>query len=247
MRFRLPFLGLALLALATFYTGCSSSEEGSFSSAWTSLSAKGGTVETAAVATPTAEVKISVLPAQLAVVNDGKVPVSVTLAGSGTADMQLSVAMSSTLGGSFSPESGTFDKGQFMTSFTAPSTLTGTTEIVALAGSVIGTAAVQITAKPVETVVPSISVIPALNPMVNGTTQFLSVKITDAKSNPLKDVKTMIYSSAGGTFKSQSEETDATGFVYFEYTAPAPAPLTGVDKITVQALGVTATSSIVIQ
>ncbi len=247
MRFRLPFFGVALLALAIFYAGCSNNEGGSFSSAWTGLSAKGGTVETTEVATQTAEVKISVLPAQLTVANEGKIPVSVTVAGSGTTDLELSVAMSSTLGGSFSPESGTFENGQFMTSFTAPSTITGTTEIVALSGSVIGTAAVQITAKVVEKVIPSIAIIPALNPAVNGTDQFISVKITDAKDKPLEDIKTMIYSSAGGTFKTSSEQTDATGFAYFEYTAPAPKPLAGVDKITVQALGVTATSSIVIQ
>lgn len=247
MRFRFSIFGMFLLALALFYAGCSSNEGESFSSAWTGLSAKGGTIETTDPSTQTVEVKIAVLPARLTVENEGKIPVSVTVTGSGTSDLELSVAMSSTLGGSFSPESGTFANGQFMTSFTAPSTITGTTEIAALSGSVIGTAAVQITAKVVEKVIPVITIIPALNPAVNGTDQFISVKITDARDKPLEDIKTMIYSSAGGAFKSSSEQTDATGFAYFEYTAPAPKPLAGVDKIIVQALGVTATSSIVIQ
>ncbi|OGK11743.1 MAG: hypothetical protein A2W80_11580 [Candidatus Riflebacteria bacterium GWC2_50_8] len=346
MRVRLLFFCLTLMALALVYTGCSGVQRESFGSDWTTLVADEGTPSTIATttpdptqtATPSAELKITVLPAQAAVQNDNKVPVSVTLVGSISADVKTKVAMSSSLGGTFVPESGEFEDGNFMTTFTAPATVTGNSEIVALAGSIIGTCAIQILPKDVviyqvqvspaaltiglqqstlltvkviasngmavdsskvvlssslqstlvessgDTVkgiftslftsgntsgnctitavaegatgtaviaisAPSIQILPSLNPITHGEEENISVKVTAENGNPLKGVKVLINSSSGGSFSSTAEDTDDNGFAYFKYTAPAtdPAPLTGSDVLTVQALGVTKTLSLTIQ
>ncbi|MEW6711732.1 MAG: hypothetical protein AB1403_18060 [Candidatus Riflebacteria bacterium] len=339
MKFRWVFLILFLIAVITGFAGCSSSEEGSFGSAWTTLPAKNEVADPVDVAstTSTPEISVKVTPAQATVLNDNSVPVSVTLVGSNTSEMTVQVAMSSSLGGTFNPDKGNFENGSFLTSFTAPSNLTGTAELVALAGSVIGTSAIQILPKTqvtyqlqvtpsslalgqlqttpltvrvtdsngvsvndseitlttslegtfgsntgktqdgiftttftsgnvagnctitavsqgvsgsavvVISVMPSISIVPVFNPVANGQTQTLSVKITDERGNPLKGIKAYIYSSSGGAFNNASDQTDDLGYVYFDYTAPAPAPLTGNDTITVQALGKTQALTIAIQ
>lgn len=333
---RICFVLLSLLALTVILIpGCSGVGEESYSSSWTSLPAKvsGTDVE---VATPAAELKMTVLPAQASVQNENSVPVSVSLVGSGSADMELQVAMSSVLGGKFDPEKGEFNNGSFMTTYTAPADVTGSNEIVALAGSLLATSAIQILPKAIvayqvqvvpadltlgrqqttsltvkvtdsngwsvndsdviltsslqgvfgsttgttengvftttftsgETsgnckisavaqgtsgaativisVVPEITIIPTLNPAAAGSTQQVSVKVTDERKQPLNGVKVFITSSNGGAFASTTEETGDDGFACFEYTAPAGVGVVS-DKLIVQALGLSASADMVLQ
>lgn len=334
MRVWPALLGLLFLLMALM-SGCAGVNDESFGSAWTTLPASIDKTDIE-VATPSAELKITVLPAQATVQNDKSVPISVSLVGSGTAEMQLKVAMSSALGGKFEPESGEFSGGNFMTTYTAPSDVTGTNEIVALAGSVIGTSAVQILPKAVLTyqvqvipvdlalgrqqttsitvkvvdsnglavndsdvtltsslqgtfgsaagktekgsftttftsgetsgnckitataegttgnativisVLPEITVLPILNPAAQGSTQQISVKVTDERKQALKDVKVIIASSNGGTFTETAADTNESGFAYFEYTAPAGIGIVS-DKLVVQALGISASLDMVLQ
>ena len=159
MRVRFLFSYLTLMVIALVYTGCSGVKRESFGSDWTTLVADEGTPSTIATtipdptqtATPSAKLEITVLPSQAAVQSGRKVPISVTLVGSISADVKTKVAMSSSLGGTFDPESGEFENANFMTTFTAPATVTGNSEIIALAGSTIGTSAIQILPKDVVT------------------------------------------------------------------------------------------------
>jgi protocatechuate 3,4-dioxygenase beta subunit len=205
------FAGIALL-------GCGTAQQESFGSGWLGVSAREGfgvTPPAEEVASPTVpasgtpSASITVLPA-LAVLQHGeKTPISVTLTRAENTGTRQ-VAMSSSLGGNFSPDQGNFEDGTFLTSFTAPMVGSGPTQITALCGTLLGTTSIAIVPPP--PVVYQIQIVPAAAAVMQGKSVPVTIRVTDQNGTAIDGLDLALFQDLDGELDPKAGKVADGGF-----------------------------------
>lgn len=203
--------------------GCSSIKQEAFGSGWTdssgtstSIASGTSTVTGTSTATGATTSTMAVVAARPILKNGETTPVSVTLSNLASDSSPVKVAMSSSLGGTFDPAQGNTDNKTFMTTFTAPTFGSGPAQIVALAGSLVGSTSIQII--PSEPILYQLAVIPASPVVAQGKAVPISVKITDAFGKSVSDGEVSMFQTLDGTFEP-AKGTLSQGFFSTTFTA----------------------------